>query len=372
LEESRRRIQLIQEGLKGSPIRVKWNQPELSWLEGVFSRGDRRLTAVLLEAWKLGARFDAWGEHFHKGTWEEAFSRTGIDPSIYLYREKSLDEVMPWDHIRSGVSKGFLKKEWKRAQREEMTPDCRETCLECGVCDHKTVDPIIFGDWAIPPRLEQSTCEFNSLPSKKYRLTFKKLSHAKYLGHLELVRVFIRAFRRAGLKLGYSKGFHPMPKVVFGCALPVGTESMQETAVVELTEYTDPFSLRKSINRQLPYGITVTSVKEITPGKKKQRIKESHFIVSLNETELNESDLKRFLKSDYFPVVKKGKKGDHKINARALVKSMTRFSPNGIKLTMEHTTGPEARPAEITKSVFSLGESQVNHMKILKTKQVLW
>ena len=121
----------------------------------------------------------------------------------------------------------------------------------------------------------------------------------------------------------------------------------------------------------MPPGITVTSVKEITPGKKRQRLKESHFIVTLNETELNESDLKRFLKSEYFPVVKLRKKGDHKINARALVKSMALFSPNGIKLTMRHTTGPEARPAEIVKSVFLLEDSQVTHMKILKTKQIL-
>jgi radical SAM-linked protein len=174
------------------------------------------------------------------------------------------------------------------------------------------------------------------------------------------------------LKLAYSGGFHPMPKVVFGCALPVGTESMQETVVVELTECLDPSFLRKRINRQLPHGITITSVKRITPGKKKQRIKESHFVVSLNEAELNKSDLEKFLESDYFPIVKKGKKGDHKINARALVKSMTPFSLNGITLIVRHTTGPEARPAEIVKRVFSLEESQVNHMKILKTKQILW
>jgi len=372
LDESRRKIQLIQEGLKGPHIRVKWNQPELSWLEGVFSRGDRRLTEGLVEAWKMGAKFDAWGEHFRKEIWEEAFNRTGIDPSFYLNREKSLDEVLPWDHIRSGVTKGFLKKEWKRAKREEWTPDCRERCIECGVCDHKRVDPIVFRDWDIPNGLEQSTVEIVSSPSKKYRLSFTKLNHAKYLGHLELIRVFFRAFRRAGLKLVYSNGFHPMPKVVFGCALPVGTESMQETVVVELTECFDPSLLKKRINRELPHGISVTSVKKITPGKKKQRIKESHFIVTLNETELNKSDLEKFLKSDYFPIVKKGKKGDHKINARAMVKAMTRFSRHEITLIIRHATGPEARPAEIVKSVFSLGESQVNHMKILKTKQILW
>ena len=143
LEESTRRIQLIRDGFKGNRIRVKWNQPELSWLEGIFSRGDRRLSGVIMEAWKQGARYDAWGEHFHMGHWEEAFSRSGLSPLFYL-RKRDLDEVLPWDHIQSGVTKKFLKTEWKKAQKHSLTPDCREKCLECGVCDHKIVDPILF------------------------------------------------------------------------------------------------------------------------------------------------------------------------------------------------------------------------------------
>ncbi|UCF85122.1 MAG: TIGR03960 family B12-binding radical SAM protein [Desulfobacteraceae bacterium] len=371
LEESKSKIQLIQEGLAGTRVRVKWNQPELSWLEGIFSRGDRRLTKVLIEAWKLGAKFDAWGEHFQMEIWNEAFSRAEINPYFYLNREKSLDEILPWDHIRSGVTKTYLKREWKKAQRGELTPDCREKCLECGVCDHETVDPLLFRDWNAQNNLEKPPDETIPLRTKKYRLTFTKLDHARYLGHLELVRVFIRAFKRAGLNLIYSKGFHPMPKVVFGCALPVGTESMQETVDVEDTAFADTSFLKKRINRQLPSGIAVTSVKVMSHRKQKMRLKESHFIVTLNGAELKEAALEGFLKSDYFPVVKAGKKGEHKINVRPLVKFMDRFSPNGIKLVMRHASGPEAKPAEIIKSVFSLNDSQINCMRILKTKQVL-
>jgi radical SAM family uncharacterized protein/radical SAM-linked protein len=371
LEESKRRIQLIQEGLTGTSVRVKWNQPELSWLEGIFSRGDRRLTKVLIEAWKLGAKFDAWGEHFQMEIWKEAFRRTRIKPHFYLYREKSLDEILPWDHIRSGVTKTYLKREWKKAQRGELTPDCREKCLECGVCDHETVDPLLYRDWNTQHSFKKPSDEFIPLRSKKYGLTFIKLDHARYLGHLELVRVFVRAFKRTGLNLVYSRGFHPMPKVVFGCALPVGTESMQETVDVEIAEFTDTSVLKKRINRQLPSGIAVTSIKEICPHKKTKRLKESHFIVTLNGTELKEADLERFLKSDYFPIVKVGKKGEHKIDAKPLVKFMDLFSPNGIKLIMRHAPGPEAKPAEIVKSVFSLSDSRAIYMRILKTKQVL-
>ena len=371
LEESRKRIQVIKEGLEGTRVRVKWNQPEMSWVEGVFSRGDRRLTNVLIEAWKRGAKFDAWGEHFQMETWEGAFKRTGIDPHFYLYRERSIDEVLPWDHISSGVTKRYLKREWKRARREELTPDCREKCLECGVCDHDIIDPRIFRDWDFQSSIDKLPDKAISLPSKKYRLTFVKLGHARHLSHLELVRVFIRAFRRAGLKLVYSRGFHPMPKVVFGCALPVGTESMQETVDIKVSGIMDTASLKKRINKEMPPGIAVTSVIEVSAHQKKNRLRESHYILAINGTELKEADLERFLKSDYFPVVKASKKGEHKIDARPLVKSIDCLSLYGIKLHIRHKPGPGLKPAEIVKTVFSLEDSHVNHMRILKTKQVL-
>jgi radical SAM-linked protein len=163
-----------------------------------------------------------------------------------------------------------------------------------------------------------------------------------------------------------------MPKVVFGCALPVGTESMHETVDIEVTDFADTSLLKKRINRQLPSGIAVTSIKEIYPPKKKTRLKESHFIVTLNGTVLKEAELERFLKSDSFPIVKTGKTGTHKIDAKPLVKFMDLFSPNGIKLIVRHPSGPEAKPAEIVKGVFSLSDSRACAMRILKTKQILW
>ncbi len=371
IEESKRRIQLIREGLKGSRVRVKWNQPELSWLEGVFSRGDRRLTKALIEAWKLGAKFDAWTQHLKMDIWEEAFTRTKLDPCFYLHRERSPDEIMPWDHIISGVTKSFFETEWKRAQQGKPTPDCREKCLECGVCDHITVDPVLFKDRSLSSALKKSPLEPLILPSKRYRFTFSKLNHARYLSHLELVRVFIRAFRRAGLSLVYSRGFHPMPKVSFGCALPVGTESMQETVDIEVIGRLDIPSLKGTINQQLPVGITVTFIEEVSPNRKRAHLKESHFIVTLNGVELKEEDLEGFLKSDYFPVIKINKKGKQEINAKPLVSSMSLISPNKIKLALKHVTGPELKPAEIVRSVFSLKDHSVNDMNILKTKQIL-
>jgi radical SAM family uncharacterized protein/radical SAM-linked protein len=371
LNESRRRIQIIRKELKGSSIRVKWNQPELSWLEGIFSRGDRKLGRVLMEAWNLGARFDAWAEHFRMEVWEKAFRRTEIDPHFYLHRERALEEVLPWDHISSGVTKNYLRREWKKALTEKLTPDCREKCLECGVCDHRAVDPVLYNHHYLASGSAEQPAKQIITASKKYRLTFKKLENARYLSHLELSRVLIRAFKRAGLRLEYSKGFHPMPKVSFVCALPVGIESMQETVDIETSETRPISSVKELVNRQLPSGITVTSVEEIPLNKKKIRLRESHFLISLNGYEIQEKDVDRFLKSDYSPIVKTGKKREHVINARSLVKSMKLVLPNAVRLDVKHTSGPQLRPDQIIGGVFSLEDSPVKGMRIIKTGQVL-
>ncbi len=370
LEESRGRIRLVQEGLKRSRVRVKWNQPEMSWLEGIFARGDRRLGRVVLEAWRLGAKFDAWGEHFRKEIWEEAFVRAGLEPEGYLHRERSQDEVLPWDHIQSGVTKAFFRKEWVRAKEASLTPDCRDKCLECGVCDHQTIDPVLH-------RSSGLSCSREAMirpapeSTKRYRLTYRKLNRAKHLSHLELVRVLIRAFRRAGLELVCSKGYHPMPKVSFFSALPVGTESMQELMEVELVEAIDVYSLRERINVELPRGIDVTFVEETSPAKKRARISESHFLITLNKLRCKEKDLREFLESDYFAIVKAGKKGEHEVNARTLVSAISLVPPNKLQLTVKEIEGPGLKPAEIVKGIFSLNDEDLLNMDVLKTGQVL-
>lgn len=372
IEESRRRIKLIQDGLKGARIRVKWNQPELSWLEGIFSRGDRRLLQVLVEAQKLGAKFDAWADHFDPGIWEAAFRRASIDPRFYLARERHPDEVMPWDHIRSGVRKAFLKRELEKSRRAETTPDCRDSCIECGVCDHNTVDPVLHRSWdgveSAKKPLESSMAPASSTT---YRLTFTKLADARYLSHLELVRVFVRAFRRAEIDMVYSKGFHPMPKLKFLSALPLGTESVHETLDIEVFQPTQTVHLKRRVNRQLPAGIAVTSVEEISPQDRKKQIKKSHFLIELNGTRLDVSQLEGFLKTAYFPVTKASKKNTREVNARPLVDRMSRLSPNGISLIMNHACGYGLKPAQIAERVFSLKGDAVDSMKILKTRQVL-
>lgn len=372
LTEGEHRIGLVQKGFKQNRrVRVKWNQAEMSWLEGVFSRGDRRLCQALIKAWRMGARFDAWGECFRKDLWEEAFHQTGLNPEFYLHRTRSLEETMPWDHIDSGISKAYLKREYRKALEGETTPDCRAKCLECGVCDHKTIDPVLFRDWTAASPVLADRPEEKSKIVRKYRITFTKTEYARHLSHLELVRLFIRAFRRASLNLVYSKGYHPMPKVTFAAALPVGTESLHETVDIQSYDRISQRSGREALGNQLPFGIRIIGFEDVSFEVKAPKLQESHFLITLDGISLDGADLDKFLEGGSFFITKKGGKGDRVVDARRIVETMSLVSPSELKMILRHTNGPALKPMEIIKKVFSLKDHEINGIKTLKTKQVM-
>lgn len=128
---------ILKGAIKSKRIRYNWHDNKTSYLEGVFARGDRRLTKVILEAVRLGCRFDGWGEHFDFEKWMQAFENCGIDPDWYL-RERSFSEVLPWNHISVGITKQFFINECEKSMRAETTPNCREKCAGCGVAAFKT------------------------------------------------------------------------------------------------------------------------------------------------------------------------------------------------------------------------------------------
>jgi radical SAM family uncharacterized protein len=132
IETLNEKQKLLQSKIKSKYIKYNWHDSQLSLLEAVFARGDRRIGKVLLEAVKKGCKFDSWGEYFKFDRWMEVFDECGIDPHFYANRKREYDEVLPWDHIDIGVSKEHLIRESKKAYNEELTPNCRVDCSGCG------------------------------------------------------------------------------------------------------------------------------------------------------------------------------------------------------------------------------------------------
>ena len=123
--------------LNKKSLRYNWHDAEVSVLEGVFARGDRKIASVIEEAYRMGCIYDSWSEQFDNDKWMRAFDNTGIDIGFYNLRERGEDEVFPWDFIDIGVTKKFLRREWNRAMKGEVTPNCRMQCSGCGVAKWK-------------------------------------------------------------------------------------------------------------------------------------------------------------------------------------------------------------------------------------------
>lgn len=127
----------IRSQLNQRSIRYSWHEPDVTVLEGFLARGDRRSAQVIRKAYEKGALYDAWSENFHYEIWKEAFAETGVDMEFYTLRQRETDEILPWDFIDAGVSKEFLIREWKQAQAETVTPNCRQRCSGCGAAKYK-------------------------------------------------------------------------------------------------------------------------------------------------------------------------------------------------------------------------------------------
>jgi hypothetical protein len=125
--------ELLKRELRGPGLKLNWNESKESFLEAALSRGDRRLAEVVYTAWKLGAKFDAWFEHFDYSLWLEAYEQVGLDPDFYTHRPRQIDETFPWDHIDSTVRKKFLTEDYMMSKRRETRIDCRYRCFACGI-----------------------------------------------------------------------------------------------------------------------------------------------------------------------------------------------------------------------------------------------
>ncbi len=263
LEEVEERQRFLKDALRGRGLRLKWHDAGMSLLEGVFARGDRRLGEVLLKAHERGCAFDGWTEHLKWHEWQEAFAASGLDPIWYASRERGPSEKPPWGHLHCGVDNEFLKAEKARAIQGQITPDCREgQCLLCGACEGRVRMTLSDGSFAAP--LLSSREVVRKRPwVRKIRSRFIKKAEARFLGHLEMIDVFVRAARRAAIPMQFSEGFHPLPKISFTNPLPVGTESLAEFMDLDLGCYMKADEFQERFNRELPDGLRIIQATEM-------------------------------------------------------------------------------------------------------------
>lgn len=266
IAETLRRQQLLKDGLRSKKLRFKYHEAQLSFLEGVFARGDRRLGRVLEAALAAGCKFDGWREHFDFGKWQQAFAACGIEPSWYL-REREENEILPWDHIDCGVPKSHFANERHKAMALMPTPDCRQgECSACGVCDFDALKMRLQPPQTLelsPKRRPQAAD--NDLHFR-VRLTLAKRGRARMVAHLEYLTMFQRAIRRAELPMRFSQGFHPTPKVSYLEALPMGVESEAELVDLDLFEPLETTEIIQRLNAQLPEGFTILNAQTLPAG----------------------------------------------------------------------------------------------------------
>jgi radical SAM family uncharacterized protein/radical SAM-linked protein len=367
LTESQTRLHEVKSLLKQPGVDLKWNSAAQSWLEGIFARGDRRLAQVLLAAYRQGCRLDAWSEHLRLEPWRQAFREAGVDPENY-HRGRTPEELLPWDHLEAGVSRQFLEEERDRAYRVLETPDCRQAgCQDCGRCDE---DQVILR-LTDAPREEAPPPPAKSAPPEQvfwHRLVFAKVEEARWLGHLELVNAVYRSLRRSGLPLAFSAGHHPLPRVAFHGALPLGVESLCEIMDVALNARMAAGDLVTRLNQVLPEGFKVLSVQGLPGAPKPPRVEQVAYQVEAPEPVFGGAAAADFLAAREFPVVRRRPQGERTVDVRPLVAALEVTDARHLNLGLRQADKDNLKVTELLASIFTLTAAQTRELRMVKTQ----
>lgn len=345
LEELQEKKNYIRKRLSKKGFHIKGHDTRMSLLEAAFTRGDTRISPLLEKAWSLGCRLDGWTEVFQYEKWEEAMLLTGIDAPAFAEKSFALSDTLPWDFVDARVTKEFLRKEYQKALTGTITPDCRKICHRCGLDCEKSDKSDQSAPATRPFPAEKVTTgascvkRFNPV---RIRAEFSKTGRLRYLSHLELVTMFHRAMRRAGLRLEYSKGFHPTPQVSFGPPLGVAIEGLREYFDMVIVPPFDLVTNRKRLNETLPNGICVHDMIVIPPGDPSLNA-----FICRYEYEIRGVDMRaieRFLSKK--EVLVEREKGT--INIRDMVHEISERDENSIVLTVADLKDFKVRLGELT------------------------
>jgi radical SAM family uncharacterized protein/radical SAM-linked protein len=417
LEEIRRRVGVVLDAVKSEKrVTLRWHEPQMSLLEGIFSRGDRRLADVVESAYRKGAIFADWMEGFSLEPWLEAMRENGLTPEEYT-RERGLDEALPWDHLESGIGREYLLRERGKALAGKTTPDCRYVaCQMCGSCDTKAGPSRLdrlpgqdrpYGNILNKPQRDQEAHSVSldqygrvivrgqagkgdgpdakpdgqqdgkpgGKPAGKSRppalsphLAVKAMHvgfrYARYggvvhLSQLELQHIFDRALRRAGLPLSFSQGFHPLPLVSFGRALPVGVASEAEFFSVYLREERPLAQAVAAMNRGLPEGLRIMSAKALPPGKAMLDSARERYAVRCDGDEAAREAFgaawQRVKAAGTLPWRRETKKGYQDLDARAFFTDIVQIDDNGYVVYLDWSDKYVSPPALCLQALSAVG-----------------
>jgi radical SAM family uncharacterized protein/radical SAM-linked protein len=371
LESGLQKINWLKANLNLPGVHMKWQDPRVSMIEGVFARGDRKLNRALINAWKSGCRFDGWTDSFNYDRWIRIFEDSDINPNYYIGGCAHKELNLPWDHIHIGVDRSFLLEERERALKGKLTKDCRTgSCSSCGVCDFDSLKPISFHDQP-SPFLAETPADDREISeiTFKYSVFFKKVGIARFFGHLEMVKIFTRSLRRERIPLKYSNGFHPMPKISFGDTLPMGMQSEDEKMTVTLTEAMNPEELILRLRRQLPEGLDITGCSPYVRQKESELGVERTYLVELKDGFLMQKDLDWFFVQQSVTIDRKSKKGKLVVvDLKKAVSEIRLLDNQHVSMTLGKDNNLMVRPAQVMKTIFNLTEQQIITAVITKRK----
>jgi len=253
-KDLRKNQDILRKAFSKRGLSFKGQHIELSLIEAVFSRGDRDCAVLLENAWKEGCRFDGWSDCFSFDKWLTAAKISGMDLYEYASRPLDPDKELSWGVIDTGITEKFLRSEYRKSLKEEITSDCRYVCYNCGLDCKKSAH-----DKECPASSAQSLTINSRMPDSplriKVRLTYSKTGILRHLSHQEVMTAMLRAIRRAEIPVVYSGGFHPHPKISFGPALPTSIEGLNEYFDMEVSVPVNLTDLLIKLNAQLPKGL---------------------------------------------------------------------------------------------------------------------
>jgi len=371
------KIFYLKDRLPQSMLKFSWRDPEVSFIEGIVARGDRRLGEVIHKAWKNGAKFDAWSDQFHFEYWMKAFEESNIEPEYYS-RQRELDEILPWDFISKGVTKTYLKREFKRSLENLVTPDCKDIgCHACGLMKKEACQYIINKEEKpkISGEGQTNSEEANFGRSRKRirpvaepsartaRLQYQKSEEIRFTGHLDLIRIFERSFRKAAIKLVYSQGFHPHPKIAYSPPLTIGYTSETEYLDVQYF-YERGEDIVSKLKGSLPEGLKITNAITLfgkTPSLSSV-INRAEYEVKLfktfDQTYLNDK-IKEFLNRTEIIIVRRKSSGKQQIDIRPFVRSIELNGQIGIlSFSLIIDQGKTVRVSEILQEMLQFSEDE--------------